>query len=328
MTYRLNRYVTSSELDPSIRRFLRFLAILPPLEIFPSVVQRALFAMSAKVGSPRLSIPINRKKFQLPGNDHLMIETWEPPALGVDRPGLLYLHGGGWVIGRPTCFDTFFSLLSHRLGLKVYALNYRRAPEFAFPAALDDTLAAWQWLCRQCDQNQCLHRDGLVVGGDSAGGNLAAGLSIFTKETNGRQPDAQILIYPALSMLDTFKSYKLYGRGFLLTENMMHQFIGKYARNQSRIDTRLSPLDHSNLMGMPATFMALAGCDILFDQGLEFASRLRQAGNSVEVAVYPQVMHAFLNYLRFDAAWLATEDMINSLEQLFLSVRNSRLQVA
>ena len=320
MSYKISRYATRNDLDPSIAAFLRLLSLMPPLELFPPKVQRFIFALMAKLGSPRNRPKINKSNIVIPGTPGLHLETWEPPGLAPERPGILYLHGGGWVIGRPDCFDSFLSMLAARLSVKVYALNYRRAPEHIFPAAIEDAMAAWGWLTTQCHNDRQLHKHGLIVGGDSAGGNLAAVLSLQARDQKLRLPDAQLLIYPVTSTLNTSKSFQLYGQGFLLTSNMMQQFIKHYTQSHTLSDSRLSPLNHPSLFGMPPTFMALVGCDILLDAGLEFAARLRQAGTAVNVAIYPQVMHAFLNYLRFDAARLAAEDLITEFGQLLTQV--------
>ncbi|MBM4252877.1 MAG: alpha/beta hydrolase [Deltaproteobacteria bacterium] len=328
MAYQLKEYATRQDLDPSLAVLVRLLNVLPSFEHLSPSIQRFLFTIMAKIGSPKITTTINKESFVINRRHNLVIQTWGTPGLSPERPALLYLHGGGWVIGRASCFDAFFSRLASKLSLKIYALNYRRAPEHPFPAAIDDAVEAWQWLTARCRSDGQLHRQGLMVGGDSAGGNLAAVLSIKTRDENLRLPDAQILIYPVTSALDTWSSFQRYDQGFLLTASMMREFVRHYAQSHSLKDGRLSPLEHSNLTGLPPTLMALVGCDILLDEGLAFATRLRQAGTSVEIAIYPQVMHAFLNFLRFDAASLAADDLIELIDKLMSQLPDQKSTAA
>ncbi|UWM78381.1 alpha/beta hydrolase (plasmid) [Rhizobium sp. WSM4643] len=189
-------------------------------------------------------------------------------------PALLYLHGGGFVIGAPETHEDIGRTLANMAGAVVVSPDYRLAPEHPFPAAIDDCAAALVWMTEHADE---LGIDPLriIVAGDSAGGNLAAVVALLARD--GQVPDiiGQVLIYPVTDQLQTSDSYSRYEEGFGLTAAAMKWFRDHYLPDaESRSDWRASPLSVASLTGVAPALVILAGYDVLFDEGAAYAERL------------------------------------------------------
>jgi acetyl esterase len=178
--------------------------------------------------------------------------------------------------------------------VRVLAVDYRRAPEHPFPAPLDDAVSAVRFAL---DRAQSLGADParIAVGGDSAGGNLAAA-AVRLLAGDGAQPAFQLLIYPVTDLSRKRRSYQLFRDGFLLTESQMDWYRDHYlAAAEEALDPRASPLLAADLSGLPPAHVALAGFDVLRDEGEEYAERLRQAGVPVTVSRHTGLLHGFVN---------------------------------
>jgi len=213
-------------------------------------------------------------------------------------PALVYYHGGGWVIGDLDTHDVTCRQLAEAAGCAVVSVNYRKAPEHRFPAAIDDAFAAAGWLAAQGGD---LRIDGhrLAVGGDSAGGSLAAIVALMARDAleAGRNAPAfrlQLLIYPATDMTLAHDSLTRYGEGYLLTRDAMAWFIDHYMGAADRRDWRASPLFASSLKGLPPAHIITAGFDPLCDEGRAYARRLAEAGNMVDYLEYGGMVHGFI----------------------------------
>jgi acetyl esterase len=216
----------------------------------------------------------------------------DPPAGG--WPTMLYLHGGGWSMGSLDTHDWFAFALLRRMPVAVVAVDYSLAPEAPYPAALHDALLVHDAL-RTGDVAADLNSERIVVCGDSAGGTLAAALCIALRDTGGRQPDAQALLYPVLSARTDFPSMHTCGDAPLLTAAGLAASIAGYLPVAAdRVNPRAMPLEATHFDGLPRTFVGVAEFDPLRDQGRAYAGVLRKAGVSVTEYVATGLVHGSL----------------------------------
>jgi acetyl esterase len=209
-------------------------------------------------------------------------------------PVLVYFHGGGWVIGDLDTHDTLCRQLALQSGCAVVAVDYRLAPEHRFPAAFDDGLAATRWVqARASDLG--VDRARLAVGGDSAGGNLAAAVAIALRDVGDVPVRFQLLIYPATDQRRGWPSHTTNGQGYLLTTETMDYFHDHYLPDPAMdLDWRASPLLHPDLSQLPPAFVLTAGYDPLRDEALQYSHRLSQAGNRCAHVLFERQIHGFI----------------------------------
>jgi acetyl esterase len=207
-------------------------------------------------------------------------------------PALVYFHGGGWVIGDLDTHDTLCRQLANGAGCIVVAVDYRLGPEHRFPAAVDDSLAATRWV-RNNAAALGIDRNRIAVGGDSAGGNLAAVAAIDARDA-GTPLAFQLLIYPATDMRQGSDSYQTNGQGNLLTRDTMAYFRSHYIDAGLHEDWRASPLLHADLADLPPAFVLTAGFDPLRDDGLLYAEQLTAAGNRASHICFERQIHGFI----------------------------------
>ena len=209
-------------------------------------------------------------------------------------PVLVYYHGGGWVIGDLDTHDTLCRELANGAGCAVVAVDYRMGPEHRFPAAVDDCIAATRWVQAQAAELR-LDATRLAVGGDSAGGNLAAVVAIAARERGDASIAFQLLIYPATDAHRSHPSHTENGRGYLLTTETMDYFSGHYIPDRSQYDDwRVSPLLHPDLARLPPALVLTAGYDPLRDEGEAYAERLTAAGNRASYVCFDRQIHGFI----------------------------------
>jgi len=203
---------------------------------------------------------------------------------------LVYAHGGGWVTGDLDYSDELCRCVAVR-GVRVVSVDYRLAPEHPFPAAFDDMVTATRWA------SAAFGRVGL--GGDSAGGNLAAATAIALRDEPESAVAFQVLVYPVLDTDVTRGSYVSEARAFPIGAAEMRWFLDHYLDGSSRDDDRVAPLRATSLVGLPPTHLVVAGHDPLRDEAHAFGNRLTEAGVPVTAEVHPSLCHGFL---RFTAA--------------------------
>ncbi|MDX3924323.1 MAG: alpha/beta hydrolase [Shinella sp.] len=220
------------------------------------------------------------------------------PAEGA--PAALYFHGGGWVVGNLDSHDEICRLIAELAGAVVLCPDYRLAPEHKFPAALEDCAAALAWL-RVSAEAVGVDARRIAVAGDSAGGNLAAVLALMSRsDVSLPLLSAQLLIYPNTDARQTADSYRRFAEGYGLTASTMRWFRDHYVRDAADItDWRVSPLLAADLSGAPAAFVALAGLDILADEGEAYAARLQAAGVPTVISRRPDQIHGFASMGRY-----------------------------
>jgi len=208
-------------------------------------------------------------------------------------PGLVFFHGGGWVIGDLDSHDVVCRKLADEGELIVVSVDYRLAPEHKFPAAVDDAIAATKWAS---DHARELGIDAgrLCVGGDSAGGNLAAVVAIAARHGDGPALSGQVLIYPAIDFALTHASHSEPETSILLTHSGIRWFRDHYLNGTTDVhDWRASPVRAKTLIGLPLAYLLTAGADPLRDEGDEYARRLKEAGVPVTYRHFPGQFHGF-----------------------------------
>ncbi len=226
-------------------------------------------------------------------------------------PGLVWFHGGGWVIGNLESTDPICRSLAARAGCLVISVDYRLAPEHRFPAAVEDVYAATRWAAEHGPELG-LDVDRLAVGGDSAGGNLAAVVALLARE-GGPRLAYQLLVYPVTDLRGQYRSYEENGEGYLLSTRDMRWFEGHYLGSEGdRDDPRVSPLLAPTHAGLPPALIVTAEYDPLRDQGEAYGEKLRAAGVPAEVRRYEGMIHAFLG-LPVDGARVALQEIAGRL---------------
>jgi len=212
-------------------------------------------------------------------------------------PVLVYYHGGGWVIGDLDTHDTLCREIANASGVAVVAVDYRLGPEHRFPVAFDEAYAATRWVHAHAHALG-LDPKRIAVGGDSAGGNLAAGVALAARDrTDGSElPIAfQLLIYPATDMRRAHPSHTTNGQGYLLTSDTIGYFHDHYIDEAKHdLDWRASPLLHTDHSRLPPALVITAGYDPLRDEGLDYARALTDAGNHVSYVCFERQIHGFI----------------------------------
>ena len=213
-------------------------------------------------------------------------------------PALIYYHGGGWVIGDLDSHDVLCRELANGSGASVISVDYRLAPEHRYPAAVDDAYAAFVWIAAHAKDLQ-IDATRLAVGGDSAGGNLAAVVALMARDKRGPALRLQLLIYPATDFAMQTASYATRGDVLPLTRAAMVWFRDLYfgpAAIDAKVtaDWHASPACAANHTNLPPAFVLTAGYDVLCDDGKAYAATLEAAGVPVERAHYPGMIHGFI----------------------------------
>ncbi|MBS45189.1 MAG: alpha/beta hydrolase [Nocardioides sp.] len=246
----------------------------------------------------------------LPGR--LYVPTSAPVGGGAD-PTLLFLHGGGFVYGDLDSHDATCRLLAERAGVRVLSVDYRLAPEHPFPAAHDDAVAAYRWLLEHADRVGA-DPARISVGGDSAGGSLAAWVARYAAH-EGLPLRHQLLVYPTTDQLGDTASSRMFDEGFYLTRGFMDLADSSYARSDDdRASEQLSPLRHPVPAGLAPAYLCTAGFDPLRDEGEAYADQLRAAGVDVVSRRFEGHIHSFFNVVGVGrAARGAVEEIADAL---------------
>jgi acetyl esterase len=283
------------QLDPEVKLLLEMAeqANLPDVNTLPVAEARAQMrqARAALAGELAAVNDIDNRTIPGPAGE-IPIRIYRPFRTGVS-PVLVYFHGGGWVIGDLDTHDDICRALAHHADCLVVSVDYRLAPEHKFPAAIDDALAATHWVVENADELN-IDAGRLAVGGDSAGGNLAAVVSHLARDRNGPAIRYQLLIYPATDMTLSYPSIEQLGEGYRLTSAAMRWFVDHYLRDrQDQSDPKASPLFASDFSGLPPALVITAGFDPLRDEGKAYADKLAAAGVEVDYRCYEGMVHGF-----------------------------------
>ena len=209
-------------------------------------------------------------------------------------PALVYFHGGGWMLGDLDSHDTLCRELCNSSGCVVIAVEYRLAPEHRFPSAVDDALAATRWV-HEAAHMLNIDAARMAVGGDSAGGNLAAVVAIAARDAGDLPIAYQLLIYPVTDLRARSQSHTTNGEGYLITSQALRYFNDNYLSTPDQVeDWRASPLLAADLSHLPPALVLTAGFDPLHDEGLAYAHRLSAAGNIASHVCFERQIHGFI----------------------------------
>ncbi|MEJ1170486.1 alpha/beta hydrolase [Variovorax sp. CCNWLW235] len=230
-------------------------------------------------------------------------------------PVLVYFHGGGFTVGNIRTHDTLCRVLSLKSGCAVVSVDYRLAPAHKFPTASDDAWDAFAFVAKE-GARLGLETSRLAVGGDSAGGTLAAVCAILARDA-GLPLALQMLIYPGTTGHQDTPSHQLYANGPLLTKALIDYFFGQYVRTPAdRDDWRFAPLLADDVEGVAPAWIGLAECDPVVDEGIAYADKLRAAGVAVDLEIYRGVIHEFLKMGRaIPEALQAQNDAARALKE-------------
>lgn len=280
--------------DPDVDRLLAAIALkqAPPLESLDVPTARGMFRESCAAFSlPSVALAQVEDRVA-PGGAALRV--YRPVAGEAGRPWLLYLHGGGWVLGDLDTHDPICRTLAQDSGRCVIALDYPLAPERPFPAALDSVLSAIRWITANPGLFG-IDPVRMAIGGDSAGGALAASACIALREAGLPLPAFQLLFYPATDLTASSDSYGQITSTVPLTGSRMRWFLAHYLHDpDDALDWRASPLLATSLAGLPPAFVVTAGHDPLRDEGIAYAHRLERERVRVTHLHMGDQIHGFL----------------------------------
>ena len=211
-------------------------------------------------------------------------------------PAIIFYHGGGWVMGSRDGHDSLCRYLSNATECRVFSVEYRLAPEFKFPIPIDESFIALKFISDNSEELN-IDKSKIVVAGDSAGGNIAAVMSLMAREEKDLNVSYQLLIYPATDASKERASYEENAKGFLLEKEGMRWFYKHYlANDKDRKDWRVSPILAPDLSNLPPSYVITVAADPLRDEGRDYVEALREAGNEVEHIEYDDVIHAFFSW--------------------------------
>ncbi len=292
---------------------------LPPYHDVPPAVARRFYRDTRGPLTPDPP-PVESVQLLLaPGKGGpVPLRAYRPKGAGKDEilPALVYIHGGGWVIGDLDTHDVVCRTLANGARCAVFSAEYRKAPESPFPAAVDDCFSSLNFVSRNSGTLK-INPAQIAVGGDSAGGNLAAAISLIARDAGGPAISFQLLIYPATDHRLGHPSIDSNGEGYLLTKKVMQYFRGHYLpREDDWLDWRASPLLAKSLAKLPPAFVMTAGFDPLRDEGKAYADRLAKEGVKSEYRNYADMVHGFVTMGRvLDTANTALADCAQALKK-------------
>ena len=315
------------------------MALDPQVQVLLDLARKAalpeVWQLTPDQGREQYATRVNKLKFNEaifrtedrripgPGSD-IPIRVYTPRELksGEKLPVLLWFHGGGFVIGSIDTHDSACRMLANKSDCLVVSVDYRLAPEHKFPAGVEDCQAAMKWTALHAVEfggdASCM-----AVGGDSAGGNLAAVMAILARDAAHPKLVFQLLIYPCVAPEPETGSHHKFKEGYILSRNSITWFYKQYLRSGKDVnDFRFAPLMHDDLSALPPALIIVAGYDPLRDEGIEYAKKLIEAGNRVRLSNFEGMVHGF--YLMggaLDAARRAVAESADALREAFNDAR-------
>jgi acetyl esterase len=262
----------------------------PPLSSLAPAEGRQLYRMMRPANADLAVGAVADRSIPGPAGD-IPVRIYTPEGSG-PFPVYVNFHGGGWVIGDLETADAVSRDICRTVGCVVVSVDYRLAPEHRFPAAVDDSFAATAWVSANM---AALNGNGrLAVGGESAGGNLAAVVSQLARDAAGPRIDFQLLLYPVTDCDLGRPSYAANGKGYMLELDTMRWFWDEYCPDAAaRLDPRASPIRAANLADLPPALVVTAEFDPLRDEGEAYGRALQAAGTPAEVCRYDGLVHDF-----------------------------------
>ena len=287
-------------LDPESQRLIDLMAAAnrPAWNTLSPQVARELYLSLRPGAQGTRPAEVKVMDRTIPGpSGALPVRLYRPASAPADSelPALVFAHGGGWVFGNLDSHDVLCAQLAIEAGIAVFAVDYRLAPEARFPGAFDDVVAGLKWVAAN-GASVGIDATRLAIGGDSAGGNLAAAVSIWARDNGGPKLLLQLLAYPVTDAVARAESYRRYEDGYGLNAATMEWFFDHYTPDKTiRADWRLSPLRAKSLAGLPPALVITAGYDPLRDEGRAYAFRLQQEGTLADLVEFGGMLHGFLS---------------------------------
>jgi acetyl esterase len=311
----MSRHHPAQALDPAMRQLIERIhrAGHPPMQAMTPEQARAFYEAGAPlldVVPPRIA-QVGDLTLELPDGVTLPARFYAD-ADDTPMPVLVYYHGGGFTIGSPATHDVLCRELARLAHCAVISVDYRLAPQHRFPTAVNDAWGALCWV-REHALTLGLDAQRMAVGGDSAGGTLAAVTALMARDA-GMDLKLQLLIYPGTTAHQDTPSHERYGRGFMLDRETISWFFQQYIDQHQRDDWRFAPLNAPDHGEVAPAWIGLAECDPLVDEGILYADALRLAGVPVDLEIYRGVVHGFINMGRsIPTAQQAREDAARAL---------------
>ena len=250
------------------------------------------------------------------GDDQITIREYIPNDFKANDHSMLFFHGGGFSIGSIRTHDPVCKFLSKMLGWKIFSVEYRLAPEHRFPTPLEDCDQAMDWLIKNADEFE-IDMNKIAIGGDSAGGNLAACLCIKRIEEGKIEPERQILFYPAVDTGGDYESIKTFTDGyFLLTKELLEWFGNNYIDEGDYTNIYAAPMNDEKLNLLPPALIITAGFDPLRDEGKAYAEVLQKNDVKVDYKEYPSLIHGFLNFTIAPECFKAMEEISEKIKSI------------
>jgi acetyl esterase len=304
-------------LDPQAQKVVDALAALnlkPFRDSSPAEARESMRSGTAALG-PFEEVPaVADHRVPVTGGE-ITVRVYKPAGMG-PHPVLVFYHGGGWVIGDLYTHDGICRSIVNAAGCAVASVDYRLAPEFKYPVPVEDSYAGLLWVVANATRLG-LDSARIAVGGDSAGGNIAAVMALLARDRRGPRLLLQILVYPVTNHDFGTASYRENGTGFVLTTDDMRWFWRHYlSREEQGREMTASPIRAKSLADLPPALVITAGCDPLRDEGDAYAARLRDAGVAVTLTPYPGMFHGFLRMTRIlDQSRVLLDEIAGALKK-------------
>jgi len=285
-------------LDPQAAELLAKVRAVGNPEYWQMTPQEARDAHNRRAGifgiPPAAVFDIENRAIPGPAGE-IPLRIYTPRDSTAPLPVLVFLHGGGHVIGSLASYDAICRQLALEADCIVVSVDYRLAPEHKFPAGVDDAFAALNWVGRHAGEFGGDAKR-LAIGGDSAGGNLAAVCAILARDAGGPQLRFQLLVYPRTASDEELPSHHAFAEGYMLTRRSILWFHDHYrASDADRQDFRYAPLIHPDLSRLPTALVIVGECDPLRDDGIAYANRVQADGTPTELALYEGMIHPFFS---------------------------------
>lgn len=309
--------IDGNTLDPTLQLMLSSLRVAGidglVVDDDPAASRAQLRLAMRELPGPQIHVAV--REMSIPGPVGELPVRHYRPAGDQAAPLLVFYHGGGWTLGDLDTHDAFCRLTCRDAGIHVLSISYRLAPEHPAPAAAEDAYAAFVWAYEHAGELGAVAGH-VAVGGDSAGGNLAAVVCQLARDNGGPTPALQWLLYPRTDFAAQTRSLSLFARGFVLTKRDIDWFGSQYLRDSGidRTDPRVSPLRAESLSGLAPALIAVAGFDPLRDEGESYAAALRAAGTAVDLRCLASLTHGFVNLFQLGGGSAAgTSELISAL---------------
>ncbi|MEG0438981.1 MAG: alpha/beta hydrolase [Solibacillus sp.] len=272
----------------------------PKIESFDPIALKAMQAQAP--APPQDNLPSihqsEDRSIKVKNEEEIRIRIYTPEGEG-PFPALVYYHGGGWVIGSVEMFEAANRLIATEGNVVVVSVDYRLAPEHPYPTPIEDCYAALEWVAANAEEIN-VDPEKISVGGDSAGGNLATVITKKALDQNGPAIQSQILVYPVTNLEFNTDSYKEFAEGFGLSRNLMKWFGKHYLSDENQANNPdVSPLKYDSVKGLPPAIIIAAENDVLKDEGVTYAEKLKQDGVHVQYELIPGVIHAYYSNMVF-----------------------------